>query len=141
MNAGLGTRVLKHLLLATSAADGVERGEFACERPARRALWASRWPAAEYRGTSEAGLADAATRRGGPIGNGRVKSGRTIGVSIDAETALGDSEIITQVRSTGPESPRAAATLSARVGRLGRPGECRLERLVDGVMTAGGRAA
>ena len=42
-----------------------------------------------------------------------VKSGRSIGVSSNAETALGDSEVSTQVRSTGPESPSAAAALSA----------------------------
>jgi hypothetical protein len=42
------------------------------------------------------------------------------------------------VRSTGSESPPAAATLSASAGvtKLRRPSECRLERLVEGLITA-----
>ena len=50
-----------------------------------------------------------------------VNSGRSIDVFTDAETALGDSEVTTQVRSTGPESPPPAAALSASAGATKTP--------------------
>jgi hypothetical protein len=67
-------------------------------------------------------------------GKRAVNSGRSIGVSTDAEPPrrLGDYNASA---IDGPESP-PAATLSPSAGATKTPRRCRLERLVDGLSTA-----
>jgi hypothetical protein len=117
------------------------RGGWACATsPAVRALWASRWAAAEYRGTSEVGLPDAAMRRGCSQGNGRSSQAEALACPPMPRPPSATRRSPRKSGRQGPSHHRRRRRSRPAPGRLRRPGECRLEQRAGWITRSKGGA-